>query len=594
MFDTLLAMLAILATWIAWASVFVCLGAALFPYGLNVHQQNEPANAAIIESSEDIPKTWLVWFWSGWCMVVLFLQIWHFAMPVDQRAAGVVNCLALLSAALRRRELWHAVAASCQFGWSLLAAIGVVVLWSNLATDEIRISDTGLYHMQAVRWNSAYPLVTGLGNLHGRLAFNNASLLYSAMLDIGPWSHRGHHVANGLLTLGVLLPLLASVRRVFSAAVRNAADRTPWIRYLFRALLIGPTLLFAGKHTTSFAPDLAGVLLSTVIAIVLVDLCLELRIDQPRKSGTTVALIALVAATAITVKLSLIVLGFFVTLTAIWLSHAGLRTALLAAAIFAIAVVPWSVRGLLLSGYPAYPAQVGAFDATWRVPSELAQDEHNNIVAWARKPHVPAEDVLGNFNWVGPWAVRQLADVAGVSLPLFIALGCAFAFLRLHRRESAFVGPRPPRLWPAALPFVAMLLFLVVTAPDLWRFGGTSMWIVAIVGIAALLLRLGRVENRDAFARMSRIVVIGGMALCAVSLVKIMRYVRVTGGLADIPRVELRVFTTDSGLNLYVPTAGDPAWDAPLPSTPYPKPRLELRTPGDLGGGFEIRAKSDN
>lgn len=235
MFDTFLAMLAILATWIAWGAAFVCLGAAVFPRGINGSPRKEPERPATEEAGTDSAKTWLVWFWSGWCVIVLFLQLWHLTLPVGQRAASVVACLALLSAAVRRRELWHALAASCRFGWPLFGAIGVVVLWANLATDEIHISDTGLYHMQAVRWNSAYPLVTGLGNLHGRLAFNNATLLYSAMLDIGPWSHRGHHVANGLLTLGVLLPLLASIRYLFSPAVRIAADRVPWIRHLVRA-----------------------------------------------------------------------------------------------------------------------------------------------------------------------------------------------------------------------------------------------------------------------------------------------------------------------------------------------------------------------
>jgi hypothetical protein len=592
MLETLLAMLAILATWIAWGAVLVCLGAAILPRGLAVEPRNGTEQLVTAEAGADLPTTWLVWFWSGWCVVVLFLQIWHFVQPVDERAAGVVAGLALLAAAVRRRELWNALAASCRFGWPLYAAIGVAVLWSNLATDEIRISDTGLYHMQAVRWNSAYPLVTGLGNLHGRLAFNNSSLLYAALLDIGPWSHRGHHVANGLLTLAVFLPLLASVRPVFSPAVRDSADRTVWIRHVVRALLIGPTLLYVGKHITSLAPEVAGVLLSTAIAVVLVDLCFDQHIGQPRKPSAAVLFVALLAATAITVKLSLVVVGVVATLAAIWLSRAGFKTSLLATAIFAIAIGPWCARGMLLSGYPAYPAQAGAFGVAWRVPSELAQDEHNNIVAWARKPHVPAEEVLGNSDWVGPWAVRQLADVAGVSLPLFIALGCAIACFRLRRREPGVDGPKLPRLWPAALPFVAMLLFLVVTAPDLWRFGGTSLWIIAIVAIAAWLQRLGRTQSRNAFGRASRIVVVGGIALCAVSLVKIVRYVRVTGGLAEIPRVELRVFTSDSGLKLYVPTAGDPAWDAPLPSTPYPKPRLELRTPGDLGGGFEIRAKS--
>jgi hypothetical protein len=47
--------------------------------------------------------------------------------------------------------------------------------------------DTGLYHWQAMKWLESYPVVPGLGNIHGRFAFNsNALLLHSvfSMQDI--------------------------------------------------------------------------------------------------------------------------------------------------------------------------------------------------------------------------------------------------------------------------------------------------------------------------------------------------------------------------------------------------------------------------
>ncbi|MGV2435393.1 MAG UNVERIFIED_CONTAM: hypothetical protein LVT10_11320 [Anaerolineae bacterium] len=44
--------------------------------------------------------------------------------------------------------------------------------------------DAGLYQIQSVMWSNQFPIVRGLGNLHGRLAFNNSFHLYIAWLNL--------------------------------------------------------------------------------------------------------------------------------------------------------------------------------------------------------------------------------------------------------------------------------------------------------------------------------------------------------------------------------------------------------------------------
>lgn len=43
------------------------------------------------------------------------------------------------------------------------------------------------------------------------------------------------------------------------------------------------------------------------------------------------------------------------------------------------------------------------------------------------------------------------------------------------------------------------------------------------------------------------------------------------------PKVELKLFRTDSGLTLYVPTKDNRCFDAPLPCTPHPASDLVLK-----------------
>lgn len=59
-------------------------------------------------------------------------------------------------------------------------------------------------------------------------------------------------------------------------------------------------------------------------------------------------------------------------------------------------------------------------------------------------------------------------------------------------------------------------------------------------------------------------------------------------GFYGIPRVELKTFSTRSGLIVYVPENGNQCWDAPLPCTPYPDVNLRLRQKGNMRYGFII------
>jgi len=57
----------------------------------------------------------------------------------------------------------------------------------NHAAGYAAFYDDGNYRVTVVRWATEYPTVRGLGNLDGHFAFNNASLLYQAMLEIPGW-----------------------------------------------------------------------------------------------------------------------------------------------------------------------------------------------------------------------------------------------------------------------------------------------------------------------------------------------------------------------------------------------------------------------
>ena len=58
-----------------------------------------------------------------------------------------------------------------------------------IAARKITEYDTGLYHAQSILWLKQFPVVPGLGNLHGRLAFNPMFFPISALftIDLNSW-----------------------------------------------------------------------------------------------------------------------------------------------------------------------------------------------------------------------------------------------------------------------------------------------------------------------------------------------------------------------------------------------------------------------
>ncbi len=600
MFQLIAAMLSVIATWLLWATVFVGLGwlvVRMLSGGL------KPSCFRLAGTS--LPLA----FWLGWGGVIVFLQMWHLFLPVDLRAAATVVVIGLASVVLHRRQFQQALRAVSAIDRRALAAgVITVILWSSIALGPPLNFDTGLYHMTAVRWNASHSIVPGLGNLHGRLAFNNSSFLYGAMLGVGPWAGKSHHLSNGLLSLAVLLPMVGATVRLMRHKQSGETGRaTPsWEESLWMVLLFPATILWCYKQTTSFTPDLVVYLLGIVLSVRLLSMLLELR-DKPVAGdhGKPAALRAkaltvwFLSAVGVTVKLSFAPMGLAASLIAIgcvvfdrttsteqttgkWgripppgMLLAGLCVVLLTA-------VPWMLRGVILSGYIAYPQTFGGVDVSWKVPREAVVAEGNSIRAWARNRLLPTDEVLRDSSWIGPWLKHQSRSALHVMVPVV----CMLIGITLGWR-----GRRKTVLWWVLLPSALTLLVVLVTAPDL-RFGGASLW---ILGAGTVAIAIGQMDRPShLFRHTARATRIVWVVLMVIVTAKAIRYANgpgPDGGFHTTPTAELERFDTRSHDTVIVPTDREDGrtWDAPLPNTPYPNARLSRRDPDDLGRGFLIR-----
>lgn len=541
-------------------------------------------------------------FWTGFVLVLLFLQLWNFAFPVGEPTLALVLAAGAGGLIRCRRELrgWLGAIAWRRERLRLLG-LAMVVLWvANQASGPATQHDSGLYHTQAVRWAATYPVVPGLAHLHGRLAFNNASLLYAALLDVGPWSGRASHLANGLLVSALLVQALGGGFGLGAASRRDRAAR-------FFALLVVPPLVVSamGEDVRSFATDLS---LAAVLFAASVRLYASLVAPDPdpRAERYDLIWVAWMLAAAVCIKLSAAVfaaLAWGLVLVSWWRGRErapGPRhaTVWLVAVPLALGAT-WLARGAILSGYPAYPVAVAGLPVDWRVPAEQAVAERAWIAHAARYFYTG----LGvGWDWLEPWLRQRVGSYYNhvrVLLPLGLVVGALLALLLPARRrpESSRGGGSG---WLLVVPAAGALVSWFFTAPST-RFAFPLIWILAATCVAEVWR--SRVLGEKTAPALAVALALTPLLLPAARLVldargrslpELLRaysHAVVTRpgpdrGLHPMSRPALRPYVTASGLVLAVPSDGARCWDAPLPCTPHPAPNLRLRRPGDLGSGF--------
>jgi hypothetical protein len=568
-------LLAVIASWGLFALLFIGVGLA--------------ARARSTEEGEAGRA-----FWVGWAVVVALLQVWHLFLPVDERAYLLV---ALISAVglWRHRAGWRDWRAGLKgIGRARWLLVALALIWTaHHALGEPRVYDTGLYHAQAVRWIQSFPIVPGLGNVHGRLAFNNSSFLYDALWNVGPWRGRYFHFANGLLLAVLLIQLILDIPP-------RRSEKDSRVGSFFSALLLfGVVLAARGPWVSSLSPDLPVFVLGLVISRAL--LRALTRPDGPEFGD--VAFVVLLSMIGVTVKLSFAVFGVAAPLLLMTVRFRRDRRFPLreAAAIGLIGIATlgvWAGRGVVLSGYPAYPSTFGGMPVSWRLPPSAARADVRGIRDWARfYCFSPAHNDIRR--WPEVWLRGSLSN-ENVAIPLVMLAFAAFLYaVKAKKRKPTSVG------W-LFVPPTAWIAFWLFTAPDP-RFAAAAFWVIG-GGAAALALDAAWPDDPARARRWSR----AFQALGVLGTILLVGYGAIAGkgefvaawrathslssaltrlslnepflnghsfyqGFQPMPRAALTRYRTDSGLEVVVPVEDDRCWDAPLPCTPYRRRDLRLR-----------------
>jgi hypothetical protein len=295
------------------------------------------------------------------------------------------------------------------------------VLLLFAAQSYPKISDTGLYHAQAIQWITNFKTIPGLGNLHGRFAYNNQSFLLEALFSLSFLKLRYFHLMNSYLLLITSFSLILSLHAIIHS------DR---IKSLFYAGLLILFQVFYLVSVSSPTPDIVSSAGIWFIVITYLG-----RISAKGNNKFYWITLLLTSFFLITVKLSTIPIILIAVLNLLKNDSPLLKRIFLISILGLIVMVPFFVRNYILSGYLVYPYPfINLFNPDWKIPVQYVQ-EMKSVIA----THAQARDwqIRPFSEWIPIWFSRLSTGFKILSLFILLSplLTITIFFIRRNIRN---------------------------------------------------------------------------------------------------------------------------------------------------------------
>ena len=275
--------------------------------------------------------------------------------------------------------------------------------WNNLY-------DTGLYHMQSVKWLNESVAPLGLANLHVRLGFNSSWFTIAAIVET-PLLLKESPL---FITNAIIMFFYGSAG--FLTFFGKIKEKKFLFSDYFLIFTIIPWLRKTPYNMASQAPDLP------VLMITLFVIYLLICFFEKRENNYLYAFILVIFSLfAVTIKLTAsLLLPGSISAFIYYIISAGKNCIYSNSeklnskkslyykkliSTFFIILATWVARGIVLSGCIAYPSSIGYFKSL-----KWAVNPTNVISFWARQDPVSPEKVLGNWDWLKPWLMEYIKN----------------------------------------------------------------------------------------------------------------------------------------------------------------------------------------
>jgi len=454
----------------------------------------------------------------------------------------------------------------------ILLILFFVILLFSPTVSKMMIVDNGLYYAQTIKWIENFPVVPGLGNLHGRYAFNSHWFLVNAFFSFsflrGPYT-----VLNSFVFLLFSFYLILGLPKKINK---------PWQGLDILRILFLIASFFLLKYALNSAyPDLAVTILTWLICL------LGLENNKDRVNLLFIVLGSLVL---LTIKLSAWPILLFVLAGVInFAKNDKKKFNYVRYAMYALLIIfPWLLRNIILSGYLIYPLpEIDIFNFTWKIPYQAALAEKNAIIAWARIPYTEMTVVMQKNlkEWFPVWLVN-LSIIKKTILAVMI-LGTGYWFLLVLVNSSRIfklLNKYKQYIFVWLVCFLG-IIYWFISAPD-FRFGYGFIIVYCLLLILPLLIVIEE-KSRGLFSKIMICLLIVQYFIFVQSSIKDIIKNKYYFYPASYPTAELKIMKIQNK-TIYSPKSGQLVWNAPLPATPFLNKGFNFR--GEkLADGFYIK-----
>lgn len=357
--------------------------------------------------------------WIGFSLLVGVLQIAHLISPIDRRFSlffvGCALLVTLTTLLVRSFQRLRSAPSRSGLAWLLLL---IAVAWLtiipvfNSCTKEMYRYDMGLYYLKTIRWIESFPIVPGLANVQDHLGFNQSAFLPASLLDSLTPDRWGLFLVGGILPwLGITLSLFAILRLAIASFRHDHSAEA--IEVAYAVSLPAWIFTFLTGDSSSASPDSISACLMLHTFLVFAGFALQ----QDEEGRASLGELMLLGSVCLCVKLNSLGL-----VAGIWLACAAILwqrkewsllwqpRVVVMAALSTIILATWVGRGVVLSGYPFFPASAMPMPVAWRTPVARVDGFRTLVRGWARDREDVARSLQG-WHWVSNWSQRVAPEM---------------------------------------------------------------------------------------------------------------------------------------------------------------------------------------
>ena len=507
--------------------------------------------------------------WAGVLVIASLTELSNFFWPIDWKVSALtilIGSIGAFSNLKNANEYWDrtALIAPTEIGgiWKLLILIAIFTYCSKTLYIPLA-GDNMLYHFNTIKWINEYPIIPGLGNLHGRLAFNQIYFEIIALANFYPyWMH-----GTGTINFFFLTLTIVTVLQINKTEIPNAQIFT--IGFLWAALRYSDSL---PTSNSNYFISLLQVSISALTLLVLY--------SRNENFKPLYFIFLWVCAFSVMAKFSSGVFASLSVLITLPTAYSKLKKEklwLLFALAFSVAIyLIHALRGYILSGYPLYPSTLGGIDYfEWSMPIGEVIAEYQWVLSWSRAPGLSPQQVLKNHDWINTWLIN---------FPFYywVIFGLSAACIAALALKWLTIKPPENKKLLLIIPAIGSIVFWFFTAPSLGYIGVVpeillTYLIWALLGPSSLMI----INKKRRVITLLLALTMWVYAMKTVGVKKIS-----LSGWQELDARPLAIHKTTSGLKILQPITGDQCGDSEIPCTPYLNPNLRLINTDEIRAGF--------